>query len=244
MVRKPTPEAVLDAVRLLAAWDDEDEPDGVVVVDVGGATTDVHSAMAVDDSPAYITATGLPSLPVTRTVQGDLGMRWGAEGVVDADREWLRASLDVDDAELDEAAQLRRRQPEWLAATEAEQRADDALAISCIRLAMQRHCGTMSTRYFPGQGTQFVAARPRPAHGAAARSARAARSCAAPASERLLACAVARRRRGRSLRRRRRSPSTASYLLAAAGVLATHDRRRRRGLLDHLRRDLHVHRPR
>jgi uncharacterized protein (TIGR01319 family) len=243
MVRKPTPEAVLDAVRLLAAWDDEDEPDGVVVVDVGGATTDVHSAMAVDDHPAYITATGLPSLPVTRTVQGDLGMRWGAEGAVDADREWLRATLDVDDAELDEASQLRRRRPEWLAGTEAEQRTDDALAISCIRLAMQRHCGTMSTRYFPGQGTQFVQ------RGLDLRKTPLLVGTGGPlvcraGSEWLLACAAARRAPGSLAPQSPRIAVDRHYLLAAAGVLATHDRHAARGLLDHLRRDLHVHRPR
>jgi uncharacterized protein (TIGR01319 family) len=243
MVRKPTPEAVLDAVRLLTARDDDDEPDGVVVVDVGGATTDVHSAMAVDDRPAYITPTGLPPLPVTRTVQGDLGMRSGAEGAVDADREWLRATLDVDDAALDESAQLRRRRAHWLPATEAEQRADDALAISCIRVAMQRHCGTLSTRYLPGQGTQFVQ------RGLDLREAPVLVGTGGPlvrrpGSEQLLACAVARRTAGSLAPQRPRIAVDRHYLLAAAGVLATHDRHAARRLLDHLRRDLHADRPR
>jgi uncharacterized protein (TIGR01319 family) len=243
MVRKPTPEAVLDAVRLLATRDDEDEPDGVVVVDVGGATTDVHSAMEIDDHPAYITATGLPSLPVTRTVQGDLGMRWGAEGAVDADRAWLGSTLGVDDAALDAAAQLRRKRPSWLAATEAEQRADDALAISCIRLAVQRHCGTMSTRYLPGQGTQFVQ-RGLDLRRAPLLVGTGGPLVRRPGSERLLACAVARRIEGSLAPEAPRIAVDRNYLLAAAGVLATHDRQAARGLLDHLRRDLHVHRPR
>jgi uncharacterized protein (TIGR01319 family) len=242
MVRKPTPEAVLDAVRLLATRDDEDEPDGVVVVDVGGATTDVHSAMAVDDHPAFVTATGLPSLPVTRTVQGDLGLRWGVQGVVDADRTWLRSTLDVDDAALDAAARLRRRRPAWLAATEADLRADDALATSCIRLAVQRHCGTMSTRYLPGQGTQFVQ-RGLDLRRAPLLVGTGGPLVRRPGSERLLACAVARRAEGSLAPQAPRIAVDRHYLLAAAGVLATHDRQAARGLLDHLRRDLHVHRP-
>jgi uncharacterized protein (TIGR01319 family) len=243
MVVKPTPEAVLDAVRLLAMRDDEGSPDGVVVVDVGGATTDVHSAMVVDDHPVYITATGLPSLPVTRTVQGDLGMRWGAEGAVDADRAWLRSTLDVDDAALDAATELRRKRPEWLAATEVEQRADDALAISCIRLAVQRHCGTMSTRYLPGQGTQFVQ-RGLDLRRAPLLVGTGGPLVRRPGSERLLACAVVRRAPGSLAPEAPRIAVDRHYLLAAAGVLATHDRRAARGLLDHLRRDLHVDRPR
>ncbi len=50
MVRGATPDVVLTGVELLANGLDEQHPGlgDVVVVDVGGATTDVHSVVDVD----------------------------------------------------------------------------------------------------------------------------------------------------------------------------------------------------
>jgi uncharacterized protein (TIGR01319 family) len=158
IVVAPTPEAVLDAVRLLAEDDDRAAaPGGLVVVDVGGATTDVHSANPLDDVRPHITATGLPTLPITRSVQGDLGLRWSAPGVVAADGAWLGEELGLDDGELEAAAEQRRREPASLAGPGSAQRVDDALTVSCVHVALRRHCGTVSTTYRPGQGRSSCA---------------------------------------------------------------------------------------
>jgi hypothetical protein len=81
LVRGATPDLVLRGVELLA-----DRLDGdLLVVDVGGATTDVYSALR----PDALRDRG-PRRPVAgqlwrgRTVEGDLGMRWSAPGVVAA----------------------------------------------------------------------------------------------------------------------------------------------------------------
>ena len=80
LVRAPTPDAVLDGVGLLAPEED------VVLVDVGGATTDVYSVR----SPERDTGAGQPARPVVealwraRTVEGDLGVRVGARGLIEA----------------------------------------------------------------------------------------------------------------------------------------------------------------
>ncbi len=50
----------------------------VVVVDVGGATTDVHSVVDVDPEDAELSREVVATTAVTRTVEGDLGMRWSA----------------------------------------------------------------------------------------------------------------------------------------------------------------------
>ncbi|HEY6738583.1 MAG TPA: glutamate mutase L, partial [Actinopolymorphaceae bacterium] len=71
-----TPDLVLKGVELLA----ESTTGDVAVVDVGGATTDVHSVTRLDDDSHEVVAT----LPVSRTVEGDLGLRWNAVGVVEA----------------------------------------------------------------------------------------------------------------------------------------------------------------
>jgi uncharacterized protein (TIGR01319 family) len=76
LVRAATPDAVLTGVELLAAGAGD-----VMVVDVGGATTDVYSAVPAD-------APGLEGdvapLRQARTVEGDLGLRSGARGVLAA----------------------------------------------------------------------------------------------------------------------------------------------------------------
>ena len=87
----PTPEAVLRATRLLATGGAGARATDVVVVDLGGATTDVHAAIAPKPAPVGIRAAGLPALPLRRTVEGDLGMRWSAPGVLDTDGDWLEA---------------------------------------------------------------------------------------------------------------------------------------------------------
>lgn len=242
MVRKPTPEAVLDAVRVLSSYDGG-EPGGVVVVDVGGATTDVYSAMLDSPSGPHITAMGLPSLPVTRTVQGDLGLRWGVHGTIEADREWLCSTLGVDGEKLAKVAELRRSSPCWIAQSPAERRVDDLLAVSCTTVALRRHCGTMSTRYFPGQGTQFVQ------RGLDLRKAPLLVGTGGPLvrrpdGEMTLTRAVARRSPGSLVPEAPVVAIDSNYLLAPAGVLVDHDPEAARGLLDHLRRDLHAHNPR
>ncbi len=56
----------------------------VVVVDVGGATTDVHSVVELDPEDSGLAREVVAPTPVTRTVEGDLGMRWSAVTTVEA----------------------------------------------------------------------------------------------------------------------------------------------------------------
>jgi uncharacterized protein (TIGR01319 family) len=81
LVRAATPDAVLAGVELLADLTGT----GVLVVDVGGATTDVYSALVPD---AELTAGPRRDVAGTlwrsRTVEGDLGVAVGAAGTVAA----------------------------------------------------------------------------------------------------------------------------------------------------------------
>jgi hypothetical protein len=81
MVRAATPDAVLAAVELLA----DGTGAGVLVVDVGGATTDVYSALVPDaESESGPRRDVAGTRWRARTVEGDLGVRAGAPGVVAA----------------------------------------------------------------------------------------------------------------------------------------------------------------
>lgn len=88
MVRGATPDVVLTGVELLA-----EEVGDVVVVDIGGATTDVHSVIELDPEDAGLARDVVAPTRTTRTVEGDLGMHWSAvsthtaaveEGLLDA----------------------------------------------------------------------------------------------------------------------------------------------------------------
>ncbi|WP_231949855.1 glutamate mutase L [Alloactinosynnema sp. L-07] len=72
LVRTVTPDAVLTGVSRLAGVLARDEEEGaVLVVDVGGATTDVYSAVSTVDGERAATV----ALPADRrTVEGDIGM--------------------------------------------------------------------------------------------------------------------------------------------------------------------------
>ena len=131
MVQAPTPDAVLDGVEVLAEQVDGD----VLVVDVGGATTDVYSALRPQGEDAGLAKDVVAPLWQSRTVEADLGMRWNAVGVVEAAR---REHLDVPDG-LDAYAAMVATDPARLPVDESEQRHDLDLARAAALVAVRRH---------------------------------------------------------------------------------------------------------
>lgn len=82
-----TPDAVLRAVELLARGCADSAGVGdVVVVDVGGATTDVYSVVEPtdDEAPGGLSREVVATSAVNRTVEGDLGVHWSAGSTVQA----------------------------------------------------------------------------------------------------------------------------------------------------------------
>jgi uncharacterized protein (TIGR01319 family) len=133
MVRGATPDIVLTGVELLARGLDDQHPGAgdVAVVDVGGATTDVHSVVELDPEDSGLAREVVATTPVTRTVEGDLGMRWSAVSTVEA------AGLDA----LAAAAVRRRASPDLLPDSDAEREADLDIAAAAVRIALERHAG-------------------------------------------------------------------------------------------------------
>jgi hypothetical protein len=80
-VRAVTPDAVLDGVAALAGLRAAADVPGVLVLDVGGATTDVHCVPAADAEQSSLQrpAVGVPAR--RRTVEGDLGVQAGADAL-------------------------------------------------------------------------------------------------------------------------------------------------------------------
>ena len=79
MVRAATPDAVLAGVEVLAdGAGDVPGVGDVLVVDVGGATTDVYSVVTPQGEDAVLRKEVVEVMWRSRTVEGDLGMRWSA----------------------------------------------------------------------------------------------------------------------------------------------------------------------
>lgn len=223
MVKMPTPEAVLEATRLLARGTPSQAGVGdVAVIDIGGATTDVHSDRTVEAVSPGIEDPLLPPPATLRTVEGDLGLRSGAVGVLAADARWLGSESGKEKSLIRQSVLTRSKDAAWIPGGEKEARLDGLLAISCATYALVRHCGTM--RLARREGGPPTLARSGPdlrevgqiwgtggvfAH----------RGDGARILERALA-----RRPSQSLAPR--DPEIrvdGSYVLAAAGLLSTHD---------------------
>jgi uncharacterized protein (TIGR01319 family) len=79
----PTPMAVLEGIRLGADGTKTEKGWGdMLLVDVGGATTDVHSIGYGVPAGEHVIARGLAEAYAKRTVEGDLGIRFNAGTIV------------------------------------------------------------------------------------------------------------------------------------------------------------------
>jgi uncharacterized protein (TIGR01319 family) len=147
MVVGATPDVVLRAVELLSAGSGQQLPGAgdLVVVDVGGATTDVHSVIEQGVDDAGPSREVVATVPVSRTVEGDLGMRWSAVATIQAARE---AELPLR-TELGAAAEARRREPGLVPRTAAEVADDLAIASVAATLAVRRHAGRQRVVFAP-----------------------------------------------------------------------------------------------
>ncbi len=149
-VLMPTPAAVLEGARLLSVGHGDVAGLGpLVVADVGGATTDVHSVADGAPTREGVIAHGLPEPHLKRTVEGDLGMRINAAAIAEAaGLEQLAAGARLAVARAEEILQMLSSDIERLPGNdkggEEEQRFDQALAEAALKIAMTRHAGSLA----------------------------------------------------------------------------------------------------
>ncbi|HJU63256.1 MAG TPA: methylaspartate mutase accessory protein GlmL [Candidatus Binatia bacterium] len=160
----PTPMAVLQGAMLGAQGTDEEDGWGdLLVVDVGGATTDVHSIGFGQATGPQIVEQGLAEAFAKRTVEGDLGIRFNART--------LRDRVGLDDFEkgfrggfpgfkvsreqltdyIEQISRETSRVPReaWHSAVDAQ------LARVAVDLAVERHVGKRE-RIVTHQGETWV----------------------------------------------------------------------------------------
>ena len=149
-IMMPTPSAVLQAMDLLAQGCEGELGIGdLVAVDVGGATTDVYSI--ADGMPEHMNTVykGLPEPYSKRTVEGDIGMRYSIQGIVDA------AGLDrvsklsgLSNARVEELVNYLKTHTDTVPNGDSElESLDFALASMAIEEAVRRHAGTIEETY-------------------------------------------------------------------------------------------------
>ncbi len=149
-IMMPTPSAVLQAMNLLSQGCEGESGIGdLIAVDVGGATTDVYSI--ADGMPEQMNTVykGIPEPFSKRTVEGDIGMRYSIQGIVDAaglSRVSKLAGLPEARVQtlVDELKINTDRVPNG---DEELERLDFALASMAIEEAVRRHAGTMEETY-------------------------------------------------------------------------------------------------
>ncbi|MER7166425.1 glutamate mutase L [Micromonospora sp. NPDC000207] len=151
LVRAATPDAVLSGVEVLAEVVGGD----LLVVDVGGATTDVYSVLTPDEravGPGRQVAGGWWR---ARTVEGDLGVRWSAPGVVRAAaRERLLGA--GEEEVLGVAARGRAADPGWLAVDGVEVGVDRRIAELAVTVAVRRHARGVGSGEWAGRDLRDV----------------------------------------------------------------------------------------
>ena len=149
----PTPAAVLNAAKVLSEGSKEEDGLGdLLVVDIGGATTDIHSLSDGEPSKGGVTMKGLAEPFAKRTVEGDLGMRYSAESLLEAaSPKKLRKFLNDSQREIDVEGECKRRfdNIRMVPSTEEEIKFDEAMAMAATEIAVTRHAGEVECTYTP-----------------------------------------------------------------------------------------------
>jgi uncharacterized protein (TIGR01319 family) len=141
----PTPSAVLCAAKLLAeGFNGEGGLGDLVIVDVGGATTDVHSVAKGNPASGAMVLRGLPEPYVKRTVEGDLGVRYSIGTLLQC----LKVKNIPLSANFDRVVS-RLSSREIIPQTEEEYQAEKVLAATAVEIAVERHAGKIEVVYGP-----------------------------------------------------------------------------------------------
>ena len=131
----PTPGAVMEATKLLYEVIGD-----VIVVDVGGATTDVHSV--TEGSVEILDILVTPEPKAKRTVEGDLGVYVNRENVLD-----LLQSYELEGKSKEDINNLIKPIP----ATEEERYWSRVLTQKAVNTAIDRHVGQIKRVYNSGR---------------------------------------------------------------------------------------------
>lgn len=144
----PTPGAVIKAAKVLSTGTKKESGLGdLMVVDVGGATTDVHSIADGFSNDREIRFEGLREPFAKRTVEGDLGMRYSAYSLYQAcGQDKLKTYLH-NDCDIMANIEKRTENIKFVPRTEDDYDFDEAMAKVAIEIAVNRHSGKIRKEF-------------------------------------------------------------------------------------------------
>lgn len=140
----PTPGAVMDATMLL-----NEVVEGVLTIDIGGATTDLHSV--VHPKPVY--AKYIEGEPIfKRTVEGDLGVFINRNFVYETYKDnYLENKLNLTKEKI---LELLKNEP-FIPKTDEGIKVINELTKRCLELGLNRHVGDLK-RVFTTNGFKVI----------------------------------------------------------------------------------------
>ena len=158
-VLMPTPAAVLRAAELLAeGYEGENGLGELMVVDIGGATSDVHSIAWGRPIKGGVILKGLEEPYLKRTVEGDLGVRYSATKLLELVGERrLMSNLPtpVPKERVQALADSFHMSIGKLAETEEELLVEAAMSRMATEIAVERHVGYLEEIHMP-QGRVLI----------------------------------------------------------------------------------------
>jgi uncharacterized protein (TIGR01319 family) len=139
----PTPAAVLNAAVLLGNGAEGEEGLGeIIIIDVGGATTDVNSVAWGNPTKGGVLMKGLPEPLAKRTVEGDLGVRHNIDVLLEIGK---GKGMVLDE----EVISKFRSDPSRIPRNRREFTTDAELARIAVQTAFERHVGRIEIVYSP-----------------------------------------------------------------------------------------------
>ena len=147
----PTPEAVLKASELLSKGYMKERGLGeIVVVDIGGATTDMYSMCSASAKRSDVVIKGLEEPYAKRTVEGDLGMRYSAIGVLKSLTQEEISMINLNNnIDLTQELIYRSEHVDEVFNNNKQEEIDLIIGGICVNKTMARHVGKMEEVYTP-----------------------------------------------------------------------------------------------
>jgi len=148
----PTPTAVMKAGELLAKGTlDQSGFGDLMIVDMGGATTDIHSACEGYPEHGNTVLKGLQEPYMKRSVEGDLGARYSLRVLIESVGSGRMArQLGWSTDKLDQVVAMVEDSPDTIPDEGSPLKQLDGLSAQvAIAESARRHCGTITSHYTP-----------------------------------------------------------------------------------------------
>ncbi len=145
----PTPSALMRGIELLSnGYEDEKGIGELMAIDLGGATTDVYSACDGSPKESNVIFKGIEEPYIKRTVEGDIGMRYSIDGIIDeVGIDSIASIINLSTTQTKEMITYLKINPQVLPTEKDFINLDFVLAAKAVEIATIRHSGKREKIY-------------------------------------------------------------------------------------------------